>query len=465
MNRVAIVGGGISGLSAAYFLSRAGCPCTLIEKSPCLGGVIRTERVDGCLLEAGPDSFISQKPWAMELIRELGIADQVIGSNDPARQTYICRGGRLVALPDGIQMMAPTKFAPVLKSRLFSWKAKAAMALEWFHKPSTEHSDRSVADFITDHYGREVTDYLAQPMLAGVYGGSAERLSAQSVLPRFVEMERTHGSLTRGLLRGRGKAAPKPPGTEPASLFLSLRNGMQQLVDVLAERIAGQVQRITGEAEGIEGDTGDFRVRIAGQTVAADQIILAVPAYEAARLLQPFNNRLHELLDSIPYSSSITAALLYDRAGWRHPLNGFGFLIPRAENRHMTACTWVNTKFPSRVAGTRVLLRGFLAGQEGEARSSRSDRELAELVHQECSELMGYAQQPIGWRIHRWHRAMAQYEVGHQRRIEEIEARMARVPGIHLAGNAYTGIGIPDCIRRSRRVAAKVAKVAENISI
>ncbi len=461
MNHVAIVGGGISGLSAAYFLSKAGFACTLIESSPVLGGVIRTERVDGCQIEAGPDSFIAQKPWAMELIRELGIEDQVIGSNDSARQTYICRAGRLMPLPDGVQFLAPTKLLPVLTTPLFSWRAKASMALEWFYRPRHVQADRSVADFVRDDYGEEVNEYLAQPMLAGVYGGTAEKLSVQSVLPRFVEIERQYGSLTRGMLRARrgasGLSGP-PSNGQPESLFLSLKGGMQQLTDTIAARIGASVRRITGTVQTLQAAEGRFRLHIDGEVLAADEVVLALPAYRVGQLVQNSDARLAELLCGIPYSSSITVALLYDRAGWRHPLNGFGFLVPRAEHRPIAACTWVNTKFPSRVAENRVLLRGFLAAGQAEALSSCSDEEVAQVVHRECSDLMDFRQEPVGWVIHRWSRAMAQYEVGHQRRIEELEARLAHLPSLHLSGNAYNGIGIPDCIRRSRGVAEKVAK-------
>jgi oxygen-dependent protoporphyrinogen oxidase len=467
MNHVAIVGGGISGLSAAYFLAKAGCDCTLIESSPVLGGVIRTERVDGCQIEAGPDSFIAQKPWAMELIRELGIEDQVIGSNDSARRTFICRDGRLIPLPDGIQFLAPTKLLPVLTTPLFNWRTKASMALEWFHRPRGDQPDRSVADFVRDHYGEEANEYLAQPMLAGVYGGTAEKLSVQSVLPRFVELERRYGSLTRGMLRARrDESGPSEASRngQPGPLFLSLKGGMQQLTDTLMAKIERQVRRVTGTVQALQAEGGGFRLSVAGEVLAASQVVLAVPAYRAGQLLQNTDARLAELLGGIPYNSSITAALLYDRAAWGHPLNGFGFLVPRAERRPVAACTWVNTKFPPRVAEDRVLLRIFLAAEQADAVSALPDQEVAQLAHRECAELMGFRQEPAGWRIHRWSRAMAQYEVGHRQRIEEVEACAARLPGIHLTGNAYQGIGIPDCIRRSREVAERVANQTKRAS-
>ena len=458
MSGIAIVGGGISGLSAAYYLSRTGHPCTLIETSPVLGGVIRSERAGGCLIEAGPDSFLAQKPWALQLIRELGLEDQVIGSNDAARRTFICRQGRLIPLPDGIQFLAPTRLWPILTTPLFSWRTKARMGLEWFHRPQHERRDRSVADFVTEHYGAEVNEYLAQPMLAGVYGGAAEKLSAQSVLPQFIEIERKFGSLTRGMVRARRAAAAAPENGRPRSLFLSLRGGMQQLTDTLAARLDRRIRRVTGTVQELRGAKGAFELQLDGTTITADQVVLAVPAYRAGELMGRLDETLAGLLMGVRYSSSITAALLYERAGWTHPLDGFGFLVPRVEGRPLAACTWVNTKFPSRVAEDRVLLRGFMAGEQAEGMLSASDEELAEVMDRQCRELMGFQQTPAQWRIHRWFRAMAQYEVGHQYRMDELTLRLTQLPGLYLAGNAYSGIGIPDCIHRSQLVAEQVAR-------
>ncbi len=457
MSHVAIVGGGISGLSAAYFLDKAGHRCTLIESQDRLGGVIRTERAEGCLIEAGPDSFIAQKPWALELIRELGIEDQVIGSQDHLRTTCILRGGRLIPLPDGIQFLAPTKFLPMVTTRLLSWRAKVAMGLEWFHRPPTEPGDRSVAEFVRQHYGDEVNEYLAQPMLAGVYGGSPEQLSISAVLPRFVELERKYGSLTRGILKSRPK--PKPGSSrKPASLFLTLKGGMGVLTGTLAQNLAGRLERVTAEVIGVERAGGGFALATGGGTLEADQVVLAVPANRAAPLLERFDPQLAGLLGQVRYHSSITISLVYRRPEFEHPLNGFGFLIPRAEKRQLAACTWVNTKFAHRAADDRPLLRAFLAGEKAEAFLSLSDAELGEMAHGELSEIMGFAAKAAACRVHRWPRAMAQYEVGHQALVEDIERKVNAIPGLYLTGNAFAGIGIPDCIRRSRQVAGQLVQ-------
>ena len=460
MKRIAIVGGGISGLSAAYYLAKAGHDCTLIEARSRLGGVIQTEQADGCVIEGGPDSFIAQKPWAMDLIRELGIEDQVIGSNDHLRKTFVLRGGRLIPLPDGVQFMAPTKVMPMITTPLLGLRSKAKMAMEWFRRPAEVSRDRSVAEFVKEHYGSEVNEYLAQPMLAGVYGGSPEKLSVNSVLPRFVELERRYGSVGRGLVRAMsrsqsGKAAGSP-NSGPRSLFLSLRGGMQQLTDTLSGQLEGRVRVVTAAVGTIEGRSGAFQLKAGGDTISADEVVLATRAYQAAKLLQQMDSRLADLLAGIRYTSSVTVNLLYARPPFEHNLEGFGFLIPRAEQRLLTACTWVNTKFPHRATADRAVLRSFLSGREAEQASSSHDAEVADQAHQELSQLMHFRTEPATRRVYRWERAMAQYEVGHQKCIEEVESRLASLPGLHLSGNAFAGIGIPDCIRRSKMVAESI---------
>lgn len=445
---VVIVGGGISGLSAAYYLNRRGVAAVLIEREPRLGGVITTSRVEGCVVEGGPDSFLAAKPAAMELIREVGLESEVIGSNDEKRVTYIRRNGRMVPLPDGLMMMVPTRVMPIAVSGLLGWGTKVRMGLEWFRKPASMERDRSVAEFIRDHYGQEAVDYLAEPLLAGVYGGDPEKLSAASVLPRFVEFERQYGSLTRGTLVSMAQQAARPHGAaqpKKPPLFRTLKGGLGSLVDAVKSRL-GRTRIVTGTVEAVEAT----RTRVNGEWIDAGAIVLACPAHAAAKLVP-----IPELAE-IPYSSSMTVALGYRREMLRALPKGFGFLVPARERKRMVACTFVGTKFSHRVPEGMELLRCFLGGASDEAALSLLDDQVTHAVREELREMFGLDAQPEFVRISRWPRSMAQYTVGHAARIERIREAAARIPWLHLTGNAYNGIGIPDCIALSKSVAEKL---------
>lgn len=432
--RVVIIGGGISGLSAAYYLKKAGVPSTIVETRPYLGGVIRTEQVEGCLIETGPDSYLSVKPWATDLIRDLGLDGELIGSNDHLRKTFIRKSGRMIPLPDGLQMMVPTRIAPMVTTGLLSWGTKLRMGLEWFRRPpSAPLADRSVADFVRDHYGQEAVDYLAEPLLAGVYGGDPEKLSVSSVLTRFTQLEAEHGSLTRGVVKERGKGSGLP-------LFRTLKGGLSQLTEALARGVA--VAR--GEAETL--DKG-WRVRVSGRWLEADEVVLACEAHRAASLLAPLDGRLAELLGTVGYSSSTVVALGFDRRAVTQKLEGFGFLVPKRERRNVVACTYVGTKFAHRTPDDTLLLRCFLGG---------ADEVRIETVIEELRDLAGITAAPRFSRVYRWPRSMAQYPVGHQARMAEVETRLKALPGLHLAGNGYYGIGIPDCVRMGKQAAERI---------
>ena len=442
--KVLIVGGGISGLSAAYYLNQAGIRPTLIEKAPRLGGVIQTTVQQGCLLEAGPDSFLAAKPWAMDLIREVGLADQVIGSNDHLRVTYILKHGKLVPLPDGLMMMVPTKILPLLGTRLLSWGTKIRMGIEFLRRPpKAPLADRSVYDFLLDHYGQESIDYLAEPLLAGVYGGDPRQMSANSVLARFVEIESKYGSLTRGVL-----AVPGPTGSGSGSLFRTLKNGLGQLVDALS----GSADVLHGAVESLERNSSGFRARVDGNWIEADQLVLATPAGDAARLIQPWNGNLANLLQAIPYTSSVTLSLGYRKDTFDHPLKGFGFLVPQRERKLISACTWVGNKFSYRVPDDMVLLRCFMGGEA----LQESDESLVVAARRELQSIMGVQAVPVFHSIARWPNSMAQYTVGHERRLLEIESIVKETPGLHLAGNGYRGIGLPDCVKLGKEAAARI---------
>jgi len=470
--RIAIIGGGIAGLSAAYELEQAraagaAVEYTLFEARERLGGSLSSEVVNGAVLERGPDSFLSEKPAAAELCCELGLGAELTPSNDADRKTYIVVHNRLVPLPDGLMFLVPTKLIPTALTRLFSLPTKLRMALELLHPPRPSGlPDEAVATLVERHFGAEVVDRLADPLLSGIFGGDAAELSARAVLPRLVEMESQYGSLTRGMLaahrRMRGAARPaKVKNSAPAaprSIFTTLRGGMQQLIDALAARLEPAWVRLATPVSGLEKVEGGWRVEAGGTSEVYDAVILASPAWAAGVLLGPVDAVLGEELSAIPYSSSITVNLVYDEAKLGRLPDGFGFLVPVVEGRAMLACTFVHRKFLGRTPPGKAVLRAFLGGMKNEVLLNGSDDELVATVRRELGEILGKVVRGIGIepehaQVSRWPRAMAQYAVGHQERIGRIAARVAALPGLRLAGNAYDGIGIPDCIRLGRRAA------------
>jgi oxygen-dependent protoporphyrinogen oxidase len=467
MKRVAIIGGGISGLSAAFYLEqhrRAGAELqyVLFEGAPRLGGVLVTERVDGCLVEAGPDSFLSEKPWGAELCRDLGIADQLIGSNDGQRKTYILVKGRLVAMPDGLMFMVPTKILPTALSPLFSLGTKLRMVEELLHRPKPRQEDETVAQMVERHFGHEMVERLADPLLSGVYGGEAEKLSVRAVLPRFVEMEKKYGSLSLAMLAANRRMAQmrKAAGTQhpPRPLFSSMKDGMQQLVDTILTRINLGAARLGQEVLETRAVDGGWTVYVRDREPEQfDGIVLAVPARVAAKLLARTSAALSAELSAIAYSSSVTVTLGYDERVRRSLPPGFGYLVPRSEGKQMLACTFVHNKFPHRAPEDRAIIREFLGGTRNEAVLELSDEEIIATVRNELAQVLGITSPPLFVRVYRWCAAMAQYGVGHLERVARIEHLRSRLPGLTLAGNAYRGIGVPDCIREGRDAAAELA--------
>jgi oxygen-dependent protoporphyrinogen oxidase len=453
MTRIAIIGGGISGLAAAFDLEehrRAGAVDYVVyESAPLLGGVLRTEHIQGCIVEAGPDSFITEKPWAADLCRTLGLGDQLIGSNDADRKTYILVRGRLIRMPDGLMFMVPTKILPTGFSPLFSWTTKLRMAQELFHPPRAAEGDESVASLVERHYGAEMVDRLADPLLSGVYGGEAASLSVRAVLPRFAEMERTHGSLGRAMLAAR-KKIPRSAHKPAAPLFTSLKNGMQQLVETLVPHLDPSSLVCNASVQSVQREAGGWKVAAGSKSEHFDAVILALPAHAAARLLSVCGPELSAELAAIGYSSSITVGLGYDYEVRQSLPPGFGFLVPRNESKRLLAATFVHNKFPHRAPGDRALLRCFFAGSNAESIWQLSDDAIVAVVRDELQQILGLRAAPLFGRVYKWKCAMAQYGVGHLERLERIERLRQQLPALALAGNGYRGIGVPDCIRSGR---------------
>ncbi len=485
--RVAIIGGGIAGLAAAYELERARgagaeVEYTLFESRERLGGSLASEVVNGVVLERGPDSFLSEKPAGAELCRELGLADQLTPSNDANRKTYIVVKNRLVPLPDGLMFLIPTKLVPTALSGLFSPATKIRMALELLHPPRPSGQDESVAALVERHFGQEAVDRLADPLLSGIYGGDATQLSARTVLPKLVEMETQYGSLTRGMLAAHKQMRAKMvaalatsgngtggtqgqsgqrPNAGPRSIFTTLKGGLQQLVDALEARLNPKWVRKSTAVSSLERMGDGWRIRCAGAIENYDAVIVASPAWVAGGLVAATDAGLGDDLSAIPYSSSITVNLVFDEAQLGQLPDGFGFLVPAVEGRAMLACTFVHRKFVGRTPTGKAVLRAFLGGAKNEALLDQSDEVLVATVRRELSEILGA--RVLGphipaeaTQVSRWRRAMAQYAVGHQERMKRVKERMATLPGLRLAGNAYDGIGIPDCIRTGRNAAKEL---------
>jgi oxygen-dependent protoporphyrinogen oxidase len=460
MKRIAIIGGGISGLSAAFALEeqrRAGVPLeyVLFERAERLGGVLVTEHAEGCLIEAGPDSFLTEKPWAADLCRRLGLGDQLIGSNDASRKTYILVKGKLVVMPDGLMFMVPTRILPTVFSPLFSPRTKLRMAREWFHPPHKAAGDETVAAMVERHYGEEMVDRLADPLLSGVYGGEAGNLSVRAVLPRFAEMESQHGSLGRAMLAARRKMAKAASGP-PRPLFTSLKNGMQQLVDALLERLPASSLRSNTSVQSLQPEAGGWTVSAGYESDHFDGVIMATPAPAAAALLHLASAELAAELSGIAYSSSVTVTLGYDQKTRAALPPGFGFLVPRSESKRMLAATFVHSKFPHRAPEDRALVRCFLGGARDEGILASSEEEILGIVRSELREIIGLAAEPRFARVYKWQGAMAQYAVGHLERLERIERLRQQLPGLALAGNGYRGIGVPDCVRSGQEAAKRM---------
>ena len=427
----------------------------LFERAPRLGGVMVTDRADNCLIEAGPDSFLTEKPWAIELCKQVGLGDQLIGSNDPDRKTYIVVKGKLIEIPDGLMFMVPTKITPAVLSPLFSASTKLRMAREWFHPPHKADADETVAAIVERHYGAEMVERLADPLLSGVYGGEASQLSVRAVLPRFAEMEAKHGSLGRAMLAARKKTAAMSKG--PARpLFTSLKEGMQQMVDAVVARLDRSSLKLEVDVQAVQPQIGGWTISAGLESDHFDAVILALPASSAASIVRGASGALADELTAIRYSSSVTVTLGYGELVRKSLPPGFGFLVPRSEGTRMLAATFVHNKFPHRAPDDRALVRCFLGGSRDEQILELSDQQILDIVRSELKKIIRLDAEPLFARVYRWKGSMAQYGVGHLERLERIDHLCQQLPGLALAGNGFSGIGVPDCVRSGSEAVSKV---------
>lgn len=478
MKRVVIIGGGIAGLAAAYALKEnagaKGLEVALFERRPRLGGNIRTEHIDGFIIEAGPDCFLSEKPWAMGLCKRLGLGERLLPTNDAHRKTYVLSGGRLRNLPEGVILMIPTKILPLLFSPLISIPGKMRMFLEPFIPRKRDKADETLGDFVRRRLGPEVLDKIAEPLVAGVHAGDPETMSIRSAFPKFVELEENYGSLIIGMIKrmkasstgaggNRGKDGEKRP-----TMFMTLKGGLKELVDELERRLSNVNENTrvrTGvEVAGISRSGGLYKVRLAsGDLINADSVIIAAPAYVAASLLTGMDAGLSQKLLEIPYTSTATVSVAFKKTDVSHPMDGFGFVVPRSEKRRIMASTWSSVKFKHRAPDDAVLIRCFLGGAKNPEVLSLSEDELIGIVMAELKDIMGIDAEPVLKKAYKWPQSMPQYTVGHEQRVGLIEQRISEAhPGLFLAGSAYRGIGISDNIRNAEDAARQALEFIGN---
>ena len=455
---VAVIGGGVSGLAAAYELHRRRISFVLLEQTSRLGGVVRTDHVDGFTIDGGPDSLLVQKPAAIELCQELGLGDRLVPALPP-RTAFVLRRGRLYPLPEASVLGIPTRIKPLVTSGLLSPAGKLRMAMEPVRpRRGATAPDESVASFFRRRFGCETVDYIAEPLLAGIHAGDVDRLSMRALFPRLVEAEQRHGSVIRAF-RTSGTRRPSD------GLFRSLSGGIAELTDALVETLPAEQLRHGIRVIGISGQ-GPFRiVSDAGDALSARQVVLAVPTYVGADLLRAIDGRLSDLCREISYTSTATVVLSYKRAAVRHPLQGTGFVVPRVERQlSIMAGSWVSSKWPHRAPADQVLLRGYAGGARDPTALERTDAQLIDDVHRDLAALLGIAEGPRVQRVYRWPRLNPQHEVGHLERLVAIDRQLDAVPGLHLAGAGFRGVGIPDCVAHGRAVGAAAAARASDRS-
>jgi protoporphyrinogen/coproporphyrinogen III oxidase len=473
MSRLVIIGGGITGLAAAYYASRQAGPgmeITVLEAADYWGGKLVTERIpfgDGqFVVEGGPDTFVVTKPWATRLCAELGIADRLKGTNPNTKKTYILKNNRLHELPGGLTMMIPTEFGPMIRTGLLSWPEKIRMGMDFLLPPARANGDETLGTFVSRRLGRGPYENLIEPLMSGIYAGDGDLLSLQSTFPYLRDLELQHGGLVKGALalrRERQRKAHTSPGGSSAvpgsrSLFLTPQTGLGEIVEALITALeqTGVSLRLNAAVEQVSPAGGSYAVVLAGgETLVTEGVILAAPSYVSARLIEGFAPDLAAELGAIEYASTATVTLAYPGSDLPLPLDGYGYVIPRREGRKALACTWTSTKFPHRAPEGYALLRVFVGRAGQESGIEWSDSALLSIAQEELRLTLGISAPPLLQRIYRWEKAMPQYNLGHPERLARINHRLEQFRGLSLAGNAYQGIGIPDCIHSGEEAVQK----------
>ena len=448
---VLILGGGIAGLAVAYELLQQRVPFTLLEAGSRIGGVVFSEPVDGFNVDGGPDALLIQKPDGIKLCQELGLGDRLVPTKLP-RLAFIQRGGNLHALPAASVMGIPTEWGPFIKTRLFSWPGKLRMGMEMVIPKAEPHGDESIGSFMRRRFGNEAVEYLAEPLLAGIHAGDVDHLSIRALFPRFPEAEQRAGSLLRAFRSG-----PKHPPSKDGA-FKSLPGGLSELIHALEAVLpAAQIRKNT-PVTSVDYDGTQYRVTTAsGEVLTSRTVVCATPAFVAAKILRGAAPKIAAACSDIPYASAATVAMAFKREQIAHPLNGSGFVVPRAEKTGIMAGSWLSSKWPGRAPEGHVLLRAFLGGARDPKAIEKTDAEIVSTGLSAMGPLIGITGAPLFTRIYRWENANAQHNVGHLERIDTIDRDLPAHPGLFITGSGFRGVGVPDCVADGRATARQVA--------
>ena len=478
---VVIVGGGISGLATAFsLLERAAktglsLRCVIVESGSSWGGKIVTHRIGDIVTEAGPDSFLSQKQAGLDLCTKLGLTDQLINTNETAKKASVLHHGRLHDLPEGLLSFVPKQLGPFLRSGLLSWMGLARMGLEVAVPPGPSTGDESLAGFLRRRFGTQAYERVLEPLMSGIYAGDAEQMSLRATFPRFFELEQQYGSVVRGMMAAKKATAPVSTGQPRRTMFVSLKNGLGELVTALITRLTQQgvdfrlgchVEALRVRSHELGRWTYDLILRD-GSALSAESVVLATPAFVSAELLRPLSPIAGGLLDLIPYTSTATIAMTFPAQAVAGVVGGFGFIVPRIEGRDLIAATWTSLKWPHRAPADQLLVRCYVGGVGREAILERDDGQLAATVRSELNALCGISAEPMYTEVNRWWKGMPQYTIGHLDRLTQLDVALSRYPGLVLTGAGYRGVGIPDCIRDGAIAAERVVRdlLAETSSV
>lgn len=458
---VVIVGGGISGLATAWYLQQQDphLKITLLEQSNRPGGKVKTEQlhvpeIGDFVIEAGPDAFITMKPYAYRLVQALGLSEALIPANEQQLPTFVLQAGKLIKLPEGLMMIVPTRFMPFARSSLISMKGKLRMALDWVIPPRQSSGDETVAEFVRRRIGQEALEKLAEPLMAGIYNADVERQSLLATFPRFHQMEEQHGGLIRGMFASRRKAKSMREKSKLAP-FVSFKQGTQQLIDQLMDQLRIDVHLATGVAGINQKQTGEYVVRLdAGTTLEAHSVILATPAHVAADLIQTLAPEAATALKTIRYVSAGIVSLAFRTEDIPSQFEGVGVVVPKIEQRAINAITISSRKFQGRAPNGYTLLRVYFGGARSPHTMAYNDEMLLKVVAEELAEILGIQAEPIFHRIYRWKQSNPQYDIDHLERVRTIEQSLPA--GLYVAGSAYHGIGLPDCVHQAEQISQSV---------